>query len=274
MTVVVILTCYNRAEKTKKCLETLISGNPKLGLEFIVVNDGSTDSTKEELHKIDEQYHNVTVVETEGNLFYSKGMRRGMDRLNESGKRFDYVLLVNDDVEFAKGAVQQLIDESSAKDNAIIVGATCDDCGEFTYGGVRKKEPSVGVEYISNKHSDERCDSFNANCVLIPWKDYANCEPMDDYYSHTFGDFDYGFALLRNGGRIYTSSFFAGTCNRNPKSGTWNDTTLPRRERIKKKESAKGLPFKSYFHYLHKNYGLGKAIIFSMTPYIRIMLGK
>lgn len=273
MKIAVILTCFNRSEKTSKCLRTLIQGNPNVALSFIVVNDGSTDNTEDELARINDEYHNVKVINTKG-LFYSKGMRIGMEQLNSSGDSMDYVLLVNDDVEFYDHAIENLIKESRNKNDAIIVGATCDAEGNFTYGGVKKVAKTVGVEYISNEFSNTPCDSFNANCVLIPWKEYAGCEPMDGYYAHASGDFDYGFDLKKHGASIFTSSFFVGVCNRNPKEGTWHDTSLPRLTRIKKKETPKGLPFKSYFHYLHKNYGLGKAIIFSITPYIKILLKK
>ncbi len=274
MKIAVILTCFNRSEKTRKCLLSLINGNPSVDFTFYVVNDGSTDSTEHELKRINAEYQNVVIINTTGGLFYSKGMRKGMEHLNRSGQTTDYVLLVNDDVEFKPNAIEKLVKESTNKNNAVIVGATCDDTGIFTYGGVKKKAHSVDVEYISNEHSEIQCDSFNANCVLIPWNYYINCPPMDGYYAHAAGDFDYGFDLYRHGAPIFTSSFFVGTCNRNKPDGTWHDRSLSRITRIKKKETAKGLPFKSYFHYLNKNYGLGQAIIFSLTPYIKILLGK
>ncbi len=273
MNVAVILTCFNRSQKTSNCLKTLITGNPSLDFRFIVVNDGSTDDTAQELSKIDEEYHNVTLINTEGSLYYSKSMRRGMEWLNSSGKSYDYVLLVNDDVAFNEGAVEKLIKESEAKDGSIIVGATCDDNRNFTYGGVRNKG-AVAVEYISNEHPEVLCDSFNANCALIPWKDYVSVAPMDGYYAHAMGDFDYGFDLHRHGAKIYTSSFLVGVCNRNPVAGTWGDRRISFAERLRKKESPKGLPFKSYFHYLKKNYGILKAVVFSVTPYVKILLGK
>lgn len=274
MKIAVVLTCFNRCEKTKKCILSLINGNPSVYFTFYVVNDASTDSTEEELKSINAKYHNIIIINTPGGLFYSKGMRKGMEYLNNSNDTSDYVLLVNDDVEFNDQAIQKLISESKEKDNSVIVGATCDNNGFFTYGGVKKIKHSVGIKYISNKDSDIPCDSFNANCVLIPWKHYASCPPMDGYYAHAAGDFDYGFDMHRHGAKIYTSSFFVGTCNRNSTNGTWHDKNLPSLVRLRKKETAKGLPFKSYFHYLHKNYSLVHAILFSITPYIKILLKK
>ena len=274
MEVCVIFTCHNRAEKSKKCVESLIEKNKDNNLFFVVVDDGSSDNTVEQLEKINYKYNNIHIIHGNGNLFYSKGMRRGMQCLNESGQIYDYVLLINDDVEFVENVIEKLIQESKSKSNAIIVGAMYDDSGVFTYGGVWFKKGTIKQEYISPEKSDVVCDTFNANCVLIPLDAYINCEPMDGYYEHSFGDFDYGFSLRRKGNEIYTSSFYAGKCNRNARQGTWLDRTLSRRERLSKKENPKGLPFKSYFHYLKKNFGLAKAFFYVFTPYIKIILNK
>ena len=272
MEVCVIFTCHNRAEKSKKCVESLIEGNRDINTFFIVVDDGSSDSTVDKLEDINTVYHNLHIIHGDGKLFYSKGMRAGMLWLNESGHIFDYVLLINDDVEFAENVIEKLILESKSKKNAIIVGAMHDDSGNFTYGGVSFKKGTIKQKYMSPEKADVLCDTFNANCVLIPWKAYNNCEPMDGYYDHSFGDFDYGFSLRRKGNEIYTSSFFAGKCNRNEKKGTWLDSSLPRLERLRKKESPKGLPFKSYFYYLNKNFGFCQALLHAFTPYIKILL--
>ena len=60
----------------------------------------------------------------------------------------------------------------------------------------------------------------------------------------------------------------------NPVSGSWRDTDLSRRERLKKKESPKGLPRKEWWHYLKTNYSVGTAIVYSITPYLRIFIRR
>lgn len=274
MQIHVIFTCHNRAEKTKKCIISLTEGNPSLLFRFIVVNDGSTDGTGEQLALLNGQYHCITEIRGDGSLFYSKGMRKGMDWLNRSGEKSDYVLLVNDDVDFAPGAVEKLIAESRQKKDAIIVGATHDDNGHFSYGGAKYKPGTVDCKVMTCEQSDIPCSTFNANCVLIPWELYAAVEPMDGTYVHSMGDYDYGLSLSRAGAMIYTSSFYVGQCNRNPIKGTWYDTSLPRWERLKKKETPRGLPLGSWLHYLYKNFGLKQAVLHGFTPYLKILLRK
>ena len=45
-------------------------------------------------------------------------------------------------------------------------------------------------------------------------------------------------------------------------------------QRLKDKESPKGAPFKQWFHYLHKNYGIAIAVLRCWTPYIKLFFGK
>ena len=46
MKIVVVFTCFNRKEKTLKCVERLIEGNKRIDFKFIIVDDGSTDGTQ------------------------------------------------------------------------------------------------------------------------------------------------------------------------------------------------------------------------------------
>ena len=274
MQIHVIFTCHNRAEKTKNCIVRLIEGNPSLDFRFTVVNDGSTDGTDRVLAELNGKYHCITEIKGDGSLFYSKGMRRGMDSLNASGEQPDYVLLVNDDVDFAEHVVEKMIGESQSKSNAIIVGATHDENGNLSYGGAKYKPGTVDCKVLTCEQSDIPCSTFNANCVLIPWELYSSVPPMDDTYVHSMGDFDYGLSLSRAGAMIYTSGFYVGKCNRNPIKGTWYDTSLSKMERFRKKETPRGLPLGSWLHYLNKNFGLRQAILHGFTPYIKILLGK
>ena len=88
------------------------------------------------------------------------------------------------------------------------------------------------------------------------------------------GDFDYGFSARKKGVRIKVSNEYVGVCPDNPIQATWRNTCLSRKERMRRKESPKGLPGKEWFHYLNKNYNLLTAIIYSLIPYLRIILKK
>ena len=64
--VVCILTCFNRREKTIKCLESLSIYNTNIDFRFIVVDDNSTDGTPNELEKLP---YDVTILHGDGICF-------------------------------------------------------------------------------------------------------------------------------------------------------------------------------------------------------------
>lgn len=268
--IVGIMTCFNRKIKTISSITKLIQGNPCIDFKFIVTDDKSTDGTKEALNQIPE----VIVLAGNGSLFYSGGMRLAMQYALEYMDSYDYCLLFNDDVEFNNKAIEKMLSIGSGRE--ILVGSTCDNNGKLSYGGVIKKSsyrPNFAI--IDGKSPRARsCDTFNANCVLIPWNIFKDLGNMDSAYSHSLGDFDYGFKATRKGIPIWVCDFFVGKCCDNQVTGSWRDPLLSRRERLRKKESPKGLPRREWWHYLKKNYSIWTAIVYSITPYIRIIFKK
>ena len=302
-----MLTCHNRKEKTVKCIESLVRGN-EADIDFIVVDDGSTDGTKEALEELErslltpkETDSRIKVISGDGNLFYSGGMRKAMEEAKRDAKNdraADVYVLANDDAEFdvrvldevCGGLIhvdeQSTVDfaESNANDNrrkneivhgrtVVAVGAMRDSAGNCSYGGVKYTK---GIHYkkVTPTDEDRTCDTFNANFVAIPNHIFMEMPIIDPVYRHSLGDFDYGLQIKKAGYPIEVTDHFVGTCDNNPSKGTWNDRTLSRIERIRKKESVKGAPAKQWFYFLKKNFGLLYAIVYSVTPYIRIMLGK
>ena len=73
---------------------------------------------------------------------------------------------------------------------------------------------------------------------------------------------------------MYVYDEYVGVCPYIDLKGGWSDTSLSRLERLKKKESIKGAPFKPWFYFLKKNFGWTQALLHGFTPYVRIMLGK
>jgi len=266
-----ILTCHNRCEITKRCVESLADSKGRLGTTFLVVDDASSDGTIEALEGLKAVGYDIHMLHGDGKLFWCGGMRKGI-AYAKSMPEYDYYMLINDDVDFFEDIVEQMIAEAGTTDK-ILVGATCDSKGQFSYGGVRYKGTSI--KYIGlGPASREKCHTFNANCVLLPRAVFKEADNIDEAYIHTLGDFDFGLSLYKKGYEIEMFSKYVGVCNPNSVEGTWCDKSLSIRTRIRKKEQPKGAPFKQWFYFLRKNFGLGKALVHGFTPYVRILLGK
>lgn len=266
-----LMTCFNRKEKTLRALENLIQGNPEIEFSFIVVDDASTDGTAQALNQIE----SMMLISGNGSLFYSGGMRLAITEAKKMIGKFDYCLLFNDDVEFVDFAIERLCKRD---ENVIWVGPTCDETGELSYGGVIKTSrfrPKTKIIKAENPDG-KLCDTFNANCVLIPWEIFKNLDNIDKVYTHSMGDFDYGFSAKRKGYVLKVSDEYVGVCPDNPvkTKGNWRNTELSRKRRFQLKESPKGLPAGEYFHYLNKNYNIFTAIVYSLIPYVRIIIRR
>lgn len=270
--IAVLLTTFNRCEATIACLESLYKSNENIDFRFVVVDDNSKDDTVAEIEKLPIR---VKVISGDGNLYWNGGMRKAIDFALHSADKFQYALLVNDDVLFEKNAITKLIERQKACDADVVVGATCDSIGGMSYGGVRRlSKVFAKFELIEPSDECEKCDTFNCNCVLLTSEALKKAGNLDARYKHSMGDYDYGIAINKLGMTVINSCEYVGHCNDNDSAGTWHDTKLPRVERLKLKEGIKGLPAKDWFHFVNKNYGLLPAIYHSITPYIRILIGK
>lgn len=268
--ILALATCFNRKERTIAAIERLTNGNPTLSFDFLILDDNSTDGTPEALA----MYDNVTVLHGTGSLFYTGGMRILIDAAKKSGKTYDYCLMFNDDVQFYDHCIEYL---ASKRDDVVWVGPTCDEQGKLVYSGIvrRSKWKPKYKHLLAPDENGVPCETLNGNCVLIPWKIFLDADNMPDCYTHNFGDYDYGFSLTRKGYQIMVPDRFVGVCGNETKiENSWQDKSLPLKERLKKKQSVKGLPFGEYFNYLKRNFNLGTAIVYSLSPYVKMMIGK
>ena len=184
------------------------------------------------------------------------------------------MLLINDDVEFYDNVIDKLIDYSNNYADTVIVGCTENDVGKLSYGGIKYKSKFSTKYHKVGIDNREECDTFNGNCVLIPYNIFKECGTYDKVFIHNFAEFDYGHTIVKHGYKIFSSDFYIGSCNNNGKKGSWYDTELSRKQRLKIKESFKGAPLKVVWHYYMKNFNIFMAIRCSISGYIRILLNK
>ena len=270
--IAVLITCFNRKEMTINCIKSLAETNKDIDFRFVVTDDNSSDGTKEALQALP---YKIKLIDGDGSLFWNGGMRKSIAYALSNVDKFDYALLVNDDVAFYPGTINQMVHRIKTSGADVVVGATCDEDGKMTYGGVLKTSKHLAkFKPMEPGNDDMQCDTFNCNAVLLKSEVFKEAGNFDSKYTHAMGDYDYGFRLRKLGYTVVSSTNFVGHCEANAIEGTWLDPKLPRKERLKLKEGPKGLPKKDYYHFVRKNYGLLPAIYHSLTPYIRILIKK
>lgn len=260
------MTCYNRKEMTLKCIKALSKPNTRYSTSFYICDDASTDGTAE---SINENYPFVNLVKSPGNLYWCRGMYNAMKRAVDENHNF--YLMVNDDVEFLDGAIEEMLDTyCETGENCGVVGYTRSKVdGSITYGGLQgqymkifgKNAGFIGQYFVSStKDKLAACLLANWNCFLIDAYTVSRIGLIDQRYEHGIGDFDYSLMMNEAGIHIYVTRNAIGYCERNPINNTFQDSSLKRLERIKKLLSPKAYPVKSRYHYHIKHWGWVGAI--------------
>ena len=93
--IAVLLTVFNRKEKTLQCLGNLYKQLPIQGysVDIYLTNDGCTDGTPE---AIAQKFPEVNIIHSKGNLFWNRGMYTAWEEATKR-KEYDYYLWLNDD---------------------------------------------------------------------------------------------------------------------------------------------------------------------------------
>jgi GT2 family glycosyltransferase len=101
MEIAVLMTCFNRVDKTLKCLCQLFANDlTDISLSVYLVDDGSTDGTAK---AVSENFPEVNVIQSDGGLFWNKGMHLAFS--NAMQKDYDAFLMFNDDTMLQSDAI-------------------------------------------------------------------------------------------------------------------------------------------------------------------------
>lgn len=270
MSLAIIFTCFNRKEKTLRCVESLINQNSIPTFDLYICDDGSTDGTVEAVKSI---YPNARIIQGTGDLFWSRGMYEAMQAAQN---KYDLYLMVNDDVEFMPTMWESMFTAYSDKKECGVVGCTLSkDTGKQSYGGCcfieNKKGDYVGPMLAPSSQEYVSVDLANWNCFLISREIIDKVGLIDKRYEHAMGDFDYSFRMKKAQYPIFLAKNFVGYCNNNSIKNTFKDSSLTRRERFQKLFAANGLPIKSWYYFTINYYKNGKIKNF-INPYIKYFI--
>lgn len=266
VSVAILLTCYNRKNTTRRCLESLVREKyENITYEVYLVDDCSTDGTAE---MIKEEFPEIHYIRSEGNLFWNKGMHLAFKCAAEVG--YDFYLWVNDDSVFDPHIIKRLVDfyfEVRKKPETIVTGyMESPDRKVVTYPAFIKKKSIIplATERVLPSDKPVKCVTMHGNCVLIHSSVVDRIGIMDPYYSHGIGDADYGHTATRNGCDIWLTTFPAGVCEANLAYQELYRKNLSLVDRFKFITNRKQRPVKDWWHFTTKNGGCLGVIRFVM----------
>lgn len=262
--IAVLLTCFNRVEITRECLNQLFMATipENIHLEVFLVDDASPDGTGE---LIKAEFPEVNVYRGTGDLFWNKGMRMAWEKAAQK-RDFDYYLWLNDDTLVKKDFLLSILkdDEILNSTSMIVGGIESRQFGKMSYGGHR------GEVSILPNGGPQEVEFSNGNLVLIPKKVFQKVGMLDKKFTHLYGDFDYSLCVQEAGLKCYCSSEYLGYCEENEHS-YWGAKNLSKFQKLKLLHSPKGVHLSKCYYYKKKHYGHMTAIKTVVDAYARTL---
>lgn len=262
-TIAVLLTVFNRKDKTLECLKRLYNQLPLEGYQVTIylTNDGCTDGTPEAIHQ---KFPQVHIISGNGNLYWNRGMYTAWEEAAKND--YDFYLWLNDDTFVYSDMLHSLLQATQIKCNkAIIIGATqSTDHSTTTYGGRLANEQIV----IPNGKLTQ-VHHFNGNIVLVPKYVFQKLGNLDYYFTHSKGDFDYGLRAQKKGISMYQCGHYLGECDSHSTIDKWCDPHIPFKQRWKALNRPNGMPPKETFHLEIRHHNLLIASFHFCTIYLR-----
>ena len=225
--IAVILTCYNRKDKTLTCLHSLETSTQKASASFeiFLVDDGSTDGTSVAVKK---EFPAIHIIPGNGNLFWNRGMHLAWE-IAAKQKDFDFYLWLNDDVKLFPDALETLLNAAKQHTDSIITGTMQSKrSGKITYGGFNEDDKLIVPGGMTTK-----CKKFHGNLVLVPNSAYLKLGNLDPFYIHAIGDFDYSLRAYKHGIMSYVASAVTGYCEEHERLPLWCLPETPLKQRLK-----------------------------------------
>lgn len=271
LSVAVLLTCYNRKEKTLSCLDSLYKAQKPEDLSFdiFIVDDGCTDGTTKAVKEFDKNIH---IFQGAGNLFWAGGMRIAFKEAREY-KDYDFYLLLNDDVELKTEFLINLFESRDFILNkegrgGLYSSSTLDKIkNEISYGGhvLPKGIDNPTYELLIPTDIPQKCHLTNANILLVEKEVIDEIGFFDNRYIHSFADYDFSLRAFKAGFPIYITADIGGFCQNDHGNNWSNEKSL--KKRIEFLKSPTGLEYEEYLFYMKRHFP--KYAFFS---YVKIWL--
>ena len=173
----IIIPVHNRLNFTIDCLNSLKKQDIYNQFNLIVVDDGSTDGTSEYLKK---NFPEVKILNGDGSLYWGGAINCGIKYVIKIHKVQDWVLIVNNDVEFTVDAISTLIKVSIKEKRKVISSALTlnfeDKKTIITSGTIVKSWlfndtkhilRGLNINYLTKK-SPVKVDLLTGRCLLHP----------------------------------------------------------------------------------------------------------
>lgn len=232
MKIAVIITCFNRKDKTLACLKGLYesqkefndTSKERVEIEVFLTDDGCTDGTSNAIRNYFADYK-INILSGSGNLFWAGGMRLAWKEALKRHDEWDYYLLLNDDTTIDAQCINELMSSEAYsineyKKKAIVSGITCseDNPSIITYGGDIIQNKITGkLVRLGRSSKPQIVDLTNANILLVPKEVVDKIGIFYEGFKHGRADNDYSMLARRKGIPVLITPNVCGICDNDHK---------------------------------------------------------
>ena len=266
MTIAVLLTTFNRKQKTLACLQSLYQQQlpEDVHLKVFLTDDNSADGTSD---AVKTHFPEVQVFNGSGSLFWAGGMRNTWQKALAATA--DYYLLLNDDTLLTQTAVAALLKcsgyaKSKGNKPAVCVGSTADDeTGKISYGGRKLADKnSWGEGFLVYSETEFlNCDVANANILLVPAEVVKEIGILSTTFTHGLADYDYTLKAKKAGFGLLVAPGFLGTCI-DDHGNNWKSANTTLKERLAYLKSPKGLAYHEFLGFIKEHFPKSYPAVF------------
>ena len=240
--IAVIITVYNRIDKTIACLDAVFSQREKyhfFNVDVYLTDDGSTDDTLKILQPRFSK-EPLSILSGSGNMFWNGGMIHSWKAAIEHGGYDGYLWLNNDTIILPDlwSELQEADEYSKEKfgKGGIYVGSTKDSLtGQFTYGGFDfTSKWTLKDKFLYPNGSFQFYQCAHGNVTYISHDVVDKMGILCEHYLHGGGDHDYTYLAYKAGFPLIVLKEYVGICENDHQQGGYADfLSMSLRQRIK-----------------------------------------
>ena len=199
--VYIIIPTLNRKQITVKCVKKLLKGSFS-NINILICDSDSDDGTQNEFSN----YNNVEYINVGRNKWWSGAINRGIKKALDY--KSDFILLLNDDVDFGETLVEDLLRDYSKNKNSIISPIQKSIEGDFLgirYNGLFKRPNFLFLNAFREEFTS--VESSNGCCLFMPSKIFDKVEYIDEKFCpHLAGDSEFKIRAGLKGFKTIVSS--------------------------------------------------------------------
>lgn len=199
----VIVITYNNLHMTKLCVKSIFRNTLWPNVELLIVDNASTDGTREYLQELAKEHENVKLILNDRNAGFARANNQGI--LAASG---DYLVLLNNDTVVTRGWLGRLIRHLERDPKIGMVGPVTNAVGneakiDVSYASIEEME-----DFAERRAQEYEGQAFEIKmlalfCTLIPRRVVDEVGLLDERFERgMFEDDDLALRVKRAGYKV------------------------------------------------------------------------